>query len=104
MRSLNPNYSFAQFLASPLGDQLTPELVGFMQLGQDELKTLNACEVRQIGWPMSRWHALFGVGTRFLTDLGLKPRELCMTTEEALATAALPDDEEGAEPVFKIDL
>ena len=102
MRSLNPYYSFAQLLASPIGEQLTTELVGFMHLGPDELKTLTASEVRQLGWPLSRWHALFGVGTNFFTDLGLKPRELCMTTEEALATAALPNED--GEPVFKIDL
>jgi hypothetical protein len=84
---------------------MTQELAAFMRLDANVLKSggLTADDVRSVGWPLSRWFHVFGVGTRFLTDLGLKPRELCMTTEEALATAALPD-EDGPDPVFKIDL
>lgn len=103
LKALNPHYTMAQFLASPLGEQLTPELIEFMRLTHAELRSLNACEVRQLGWPLSRWHLLFGVGVNFFTELGMKTRDLCIGAEEALATALLPD-EEGSEPLFKIEL
>jgi hypothetical protein len=102
MRALNPHYHISQFLMSPLGEQLTPELANFMRLGVDELRKLRAQDVRQLGWPLSRWNVLFGVGVNFLMDVGLRPRDLKMDPMEALASAALPDDQ--GEPLFRIEL
>jgi hypothetical protein len=100
MQALNPHYTVAQLLQSPLGEQLTPELACFIRLDAQELKTLKPADVRALGWPLSRWYGLFGVGVDFFTSIGMRAREFRMDSEEALATAVLPDD--SGEPIFKI--
>jgi hypothetical protein len=107
MRALNPYYPMGQFLKSPLGEQLTPELAAFMKLDAAALRAggLSAQDVRELGWPLSRWNYLFGVGIPFFTDLGMRAREFTMDAHEALATAVLPVEDDGtSEPLFRIEL
>jgi hypothetical protein len=109
LQALNPFYTIGRLLASPLGEQITQELAAFMHLDAAALKTcgLKAEDVRAVGWPLSRWYHVFGVGIDFFLDLGMKRREFVMDDAEALSTAGLSLDEgDGVnEPaLFKIDL
>jgi hypothetical protein len=109
LQALNPFYTIGRLLASPLGEQITQELAAFMHLDATALKTcgLKAEDVRAVGWPLSRWYHVFGVGIDFLLDLGMKRREFVMDDAEALSTAGLSLDERDGEnepALFKIDL
>jgi hypothetical protein len=111
MKALNPYYTLADFLKSPLGEQLTAELAAFIGLDAAALKTsgLRAEDVRSIGWQSARWYYVFGIGIDFFLDLGMKRTEFAMNTDEALATAglflSLDDEKSASEPaLFKIDL
>jgi hypothetical protein len=109
LQALNPFYTIGRLLASPLGEQITQELAAFMHLDANALKSggLTADDVRTVGWPISRWFHVFGVGVDFLLDLGMKRREFAMDDAEALSTAGLSLDEgDGTnEPaLFKIEL
>lgn len=109
MKSLNAHYTIGQFLAGPLGDQITQELSAFMRLDENALKShgLTASDVRSIGWSLSRWYHVFGVGIDFFLNLGMKRREFFLNDDEAIATAALclDDGDEANQPaLFKIEL
>jgi hypothetical protein len=79
-----------------------------MNLDATALKSsgLTADDVRAVGWPLSRWFYVFGIGIDYFLELGMKRREFAMDSDEALSTAGLSlNDGDGNEPaLFKIDL
>ncbi len=71
LQKLDANYDLLQLLFGPWADQLTPAICEYIELNMAALLEfgIHRHHVRQLAWPLSRWVALFGVDSSFMSGV-----------------------------------
>jgi hypothetical protein len=77
LQKLDANYDLLQLLFGPWADQLTPAICEYIELDAAALLDfgIHRQHVRELAWPLTRWVALFGVDSTFMSTLKLHDME-----------------------------
>jgi hypothetical protein len=105
LRKLDANYDLLQLLFGPWADQLTPAICEYIELNADALLAfgIHRQHVRQLAWPLTRWVALFGIDSSFMSALKLQHLEDYFPNLHR-DVRKLAKTHKKSSPLFEIDL